>query len=111
MSKTVKEIYNHNVNRIHRLDEKINEFETKRDTCMGRIEKLILNWIKRNHEDWLEDVVTIEDEPWMQVTPHKDKIDVKMYKYDWDNIEIDEDGKQCNESGHYIDYTIKVSEL
>ena len=34
MFKSVKEIYNHNLNRINRLDEKIKEFESKKDVSL-----------------------------------------------------------------------------
>lgn len=108
MSKSVKEIYNHNLNRINRLDEKISEFESKKDVCKTRIEKLILLWIKHNHKEWLEDVMLVGEEPWMVITPQKDKIGVKFFKIDF---EYDVISLENNENGHYVDYTIKVSEL
>ena len=107
MSKSVKEIYNHNLNRINRLDEKINEFESKKDVCKARIEKLILLWIKHNHKEWLEDVMLVEEEPWMEITPQKDKIGVKFFKLDFECDIIPLDG----ENGHYVDHTIKINEL
>lgn len=105
MSKSVKEIYSHNLNRMNRLNEKISELENKKDACEVRIKKLILLWIKRNHKEWLEDVMLAGEEPWMEIAPQKDKISVKFYKIDWDRF-VDKD-----EMGHYTHYTIKLNEL
>lgn len=107
MSKSVKEIYNHNLNHINRLNEKISEFENKKDVCKSRIKKLILLWIKHNHKEWLEDIMLVGEEPWMEITPQKDKISVKFFKIDFEYDVIPLEG----ENGHYVDYTIKVSEL
>lgn len=105
MAKTRKEIYNHNLNRINRLNEKIREFEIKKDACESRIKKLVLLWIKRNHKEWLEDAMLVGEEPWIDITPQKDKIGVKLYKIDWDTF-VDKD-----EMGHYAYHTIKLNEL
>lgn len=105
MSKSVKEIYNHNLNRINRLDEKIKDFESKKDVCEVRIKKVVLQWIKRNHKEWLEDVLSVEETPWMEITLHKDNIGVKFYKMEWNDL------VRNVENGHYVDYTIKVNEL
>jgi hypothetical protein len=101
MSKSIKEIYTRNLNRIGRLNEKISEFENKKDVCKTRIEKLILLWIKHNHKEWLDDILIIGGKPWMETTPQKDKIDVKFIKIDFED----------DENGHYVNHTIKINEL
>lgn len=100
MSKSFKEIYNHNFNRISRIENKINDFQKKKDVCNERIRKLVVNWIRKNHKEWLDN--TGEGEPWITVYPFKTKVDVEVFKF----IET-ENGV----ASHLENYTIKTSEL
>lgn len=105
MSRSIKEDYYHTMNRIARLQKKKEDIEEKEQACQQRVKKLVINWIKKNHKDWL--AKTTKDFGFVNVIPNtndkRGEMLVRIYEFTPDT-----DG---TETGEWVNHSIKINEL
>lgn len=106
MSRSIKEDYYHTMNRFARLQKKKDDIEEKQQACQARVKKLVINWIKKNHKDWLDN--TINDDGFITVIPNTDdkRCEITVQIYEFNSLSTPH-----TEAGQWINHSIKISEL